>query len=110
MYRLDFAPRLLRLVGIDSTHGADLLTVFDRANTSVGKLTTLLGGREALASVSERMQDYWLRFAIDGSVDGAWPKHDESTRASVIFDNPDRVENDTRSDRRRAWDEFIHLH
>ena len=110
MYRLDFATPLLRLVGVDSTHGADLLTVFDRANTSVAKLTTLLGGRRALAALSERMQDYWLRFATDGTVDAAWPQHDASTRASLIFDNPDRVEHDTRADRRRAWDDFIHLH
>jgi para-nitrobenzyl esterase len=110
MYRLDYAPPLLHLVGIDSTHGADLLTVFDRANTPVAKLTTLLGGRAALAAVSERMQEYWLRYAIDGSVDVAWPQHDPERRASLIFDNPDRVENDTRADRRRAWDDFIHLH
>jgi para-nitrobenzyl esterase len=110
MYRLDYAPRLLRLLGIDSTHGADLLTVFDRSRTAVARLTTLLGGSRALTAVSQRMQDYWLRFAIDGSVDTAWPQHDASRRASLIFDNPDRVEDDSRSDRRRAWDEFIHLH
>jgi para-nitrobenzyl esterase len=110
MYRLDYAPPLLHLLGIDSTHGADLLTVFDRARTSVARLTTLLGGRKALAEVSERMQDYWLRFAIDGSVAESWPQHDATTRASLVFDNPDRVENDSRADRRRAWDEFIHLH
>jgi len=110
MYRLDYAPPLLKLVGIDATHGADLLTVFDRARTSVAKLTTLLGGRKALAGVSERMQDYWLRYAIDGSVAATWPQHDASTRATLVFDNPDRVENDSRQDRRLAWDDFIHLH
>jgi para-nitrobenzyl esterase len=110
MYRLDYAPPLLHLLGIDSTHGADLLTVFDRARTPVARLMTLLGGRRALAAVSDRMQDCWVRFATDGSVDPAWPQHDATTRASLIFDNPDRVENDGRADRRRAWDEFIHLH
>jgi para-nitrobenzyl esterase len=110
LYRLDYAPPLLRLLGIDATHGADLLTVFDRTRTSVGRLTTLLGGARAFAAVSARMQDYWLRFAIDGRVDASWPQHDAIGRASLIFDNPDRIENDSRSDRRRAWDQFIHLH
>jgi para-nitrobenzyl esterase len=110
MYRLDFAPPLLKVLGIDSTHGADLLTVFDRANTTVAKLTTILGGRKALAELSRRMQDYWLRYAIDGTVDATWPQHDASLRASLIFDSQDRVENDSRQDRRRAWDDFIHLH
>ena len=81
-----------------------------RARTRVAGLTTLLGGRPALAGVSERMQDYWLSFARHGTVDAAWPQHDPSTRATLIFDHPDRVENDSRSDRRRAWDDFIHLH
>jgi len=56
------------------------------------------------------MQDYWLSYAIDGTVDATWPRHDPLQRASLIFDNPDRVEYDTRSDRRVAWDNFIHLH
>jgi len=110
MYRLDYAPPLLRAVGIGSTHGADLLTVFDRTRAWVGRLVTLLGGRGALASVGRRMQDYWLTYATDGTVDATWPRHDPEQRASLIFDNPDRVEYDTRSDRRAAWDQFIHLH
>jgi para-nitrobenzyl esterase len=110
MYRLDYAPPLLRLLGIDSTHGADLLTVFDRTRTSVARLTTLLGGGRALTAVSERMQDYWASFAANGTVDATWPRHDAITRASIIFDNPDRVELDTRADRRAAWDQFSHLH
>ncbi len=73
LYRLDYAPPLLHLVGIDSTHGADLLTVFDRARTPVARLTTLLGGGNDLRAVSERMQNYWLGFATDGTVDAAWP-------------------------------------
>jgi para-nitrobenzyl esterase len=110
MYRLDYATPLLRLVGIDSTHGADLLTVFDRARTTVGKLTSLLGGLRGLVGVSKRMQDYWLRFAVEGTVPATWPQHDETTRATMVFDEPDRIENDSRRDRRLAWDDFIHLH
>jgi len=110
MYRLDYAPPLLKAVGIDSTHGADLLTVFGRTRSWVGRLTTLLGGGKALVALGNRMQDYWLNYATDGSVDDAWPRHDSTARASLIFDRPDRVEFDTRSDRRAAWDQFIHLH
>jgi para-nitrobenzyl esterase len=110
LYRLDYAPPLLRAVGIDSTHGADLLTVFDRTRSWVGRLVTLLGGRTAFAAVGRRMQDYWLTYATDGTVDAMWPRHDPQRRASLIFDNPDRVEYDSRSDRRAAWNQFIHLH
>jgi para-nitrobenzyl esterase len=110
MYRLDYAPPLLRLLGIDSTHGADLTTVFDRAGATVARLSTLLGGHKALHELSRRMQDYWLAYATDGTVDAAWPQHDESRRACMIFNNPDVVLNDSRRDRRLAWEKFIHLH
>ncbi|MCU1551021.1 MAG: carboxylesterase [Glaciihabitans sp.] len=110
VYRLDYAPPLLKAARIDATHGADLLTVFGRTTSTVGSLTTLFGGRGALAEVSRRMQDYWFQFAKDGSVDASWPQYDTVRRANLIFDARDRVEPDSRADRRRAWDAFSHLH
>jgi para-nitrobenzyl esterase len=110
LYRLEYAPPLLRALGIDATHGADLLTVFGRTRSAVGKLVTLGGGARALAAVSERMQDAWFRFAIDGTVDASWPKYDIASRANYVFDHPDRIEYDSRSDRRAAWDAFTHMH
>lgn len=110
VYRLDCAPPLLKALSIDATHGADLLTVFGRTRSWVGKLTTLLGGAKALAGVSARMQDAWFRFATDGTVDESWPKYDTATRANYVFDGEDRVEPDSRADRRRAWDAFTHVH
>ncbi|HEY4267420.1 MAG TPA: carboxylesterase/lipase family protein [Galbitalea sp.] len=110
VYRLDYAPPLLRAVSIDATHGADLLTVFGRTRSWVGRLATLLGGAKALAAVSDRMQDAWFQYATDGSVDASWPPYDTKTRANYIFDKTDRVELDSRADRRRAWDVFVHVH
>jgi para-nitrobenzyl esterase len=110
VYRLEYATPLLRALQIDATHGADLLTVFDRTRTAVGKLTTLFGGANTLAAISQRMQDFWFRFAVDGTVDASWPQYDKATRANYIFDDPDRVELDSRADRRAAWDAFTHMH
>jgi para-nitrobenzyl esterase len=110
LYRLDYAPPAMRLIGMDATHGLDLLTVFGRTRTWVGRATTILGGGRALNSVSSRMQDHWARFALSGSVDSGWPVYTPDTRSTMIFDNPDRVEPDSRADRRRAWDLFTHLH
>ncbi len=110
VYRLDYAPPLLRALSIDATHGADLLTVFGRTRSLVGRLVTLLGGARTLAAVSERMQDAWFRYAADGTVDAAWPSYDQETRANRIFDREDRIEHDSRADRRRAWDAFTHVH
>jgi para-nitrobenzyl esterase len=110
VYRLDYAPPLVKAVGIDATHGADLLTVFGRTRSLVGRLTTMFGGARALAAVSERMQDAWFRYATDGTLEPSWPSYDTTTRANYIFDREDRVENDSRADRRQAWDAFTHVH
>jgi para-nitrobenzyl esterase len=110
VYRLDYAPPLLKAVSIDATHGADLLTVFGRTRSWVGRLTTLFGGAKALAGVSDRMQDAWIRYATDGTVDATWPQYGAEARANYIFDTEDRVELDSRADRRRAWDVFTHVH
>jgi para-nitrobenzyl esterase len=110
LYRLDYAPPALRVAQIDATHGLDLLTVFGRTRTWVGRLATLLGGRRAFDAVSARMQEHWARFALTGTVDSAWPTYDARERRSLIFDHPDRVESDSLADRRRAWDLFNHVH
>jgi para-nitrobenzyl esterase len=110
VYRLDYAPPLLKALRIDATHGADLLTVFGRTRSAVGRLVTMLGGSRQLAAVSERMQDYWFSFAVDGTVHESWPQYNTATRANLIFDDPDRIEYDSLSDRREAWDAFTHMH
>jgi len=103
LYRLDYAPQLLRLLGIDATHGADLLTVFGRTRTPVGRVISVLGGGRALEEVSERMQRHWHRFAVDGSVDATWPAFDTQHRRALVFDEVDRIETDGRRSKRLAW-------
>jgi para-nitrobenzyl esterase len=110
LYRLDYAPRALRLLGFDATHGLDLLTVFGRTRTPLGRLMGALGGSRALHEVSERMQRHWARFATTGTPDPNWTPYDEETRGSMVFDDIDRIELDSRGDRRRAWDGFVHVH
>jgi para-nitrobenzyl esterase len=110
LYRLDYAPRAMRMLRFDATHGLDLLTVFGRTRTPVGRLMGALGGGRELHAVSERMQRHWARFATTGTVDETWTPYDETRRASIVFDRVDRVELDSRGDRRRAWDGFVHVH
>jgi para-nitrobenzyl esterase len=56
------------------------------------------------------MQRYWLQFVQTGEVDSSWPIYDDELRPSIVFDSQDRVEFDSRSDRRKAWDDFVHVH
>ncbi|HEY5320411.1 MAG TPA: carboxylesterase family protein, partial [Galbitalea sp.] len=110
LYRLDYAPRALRMLGFGATHGLDLLTVFGRTRTPLGRLMGTLGGGRALHEVSERMQRHWARFATTGTPQSNWTAYDEESRASMVFDDIDHIEFDSRGDRRRAWDGFVHVH
>ena len=105
-YRFDIAPRLVRQLGFDATHGLELFALFDRMNGWFGRAMGALGGRRAFMRTGERMRRYWLEFAHNGRVPG-WPAYNEDTRSTMIFDEVDRVEDDPRGARRVAWQAFV---
>ena len=106
VYRYDLAPRLLRLAGLDATHAAEIVPVFGELDTPLARLQTVRGGRAALRAVSARMQAHWVHFARHGGPEPGWPAYDADRRRTLIFDATDRVEDDPRADRRRAWTGF----
>jgi para-nitrobenzyl esterase len=105
-YRFDIAPRLVRQLGFDATHGLELFALFDRMNGWFGRAMGALGGRRAFKRTGDRMRRHWIEFARTGQVPG-WPAYDEETRSTMIFDEVDRVENDPRAARRVAWQAFV---
>ncbi len=107
MYRFDLAPRLLRWIGLDATHGIELFAVFDRASGLLGRGIGVFGGYRAFAKTGERMRANWLRFARTGTVDPAWPLYTARKRNTLIIDETDRVESDPRREKRLAWQEFV---
>lgn len=106
-YRFDFAPRLLRIVGLDATHGVEMFALFDRLDLPLVRAMTSLGGREAYKAAGERMRQAWLGFAEDGRMPESWPRYDEADRATLLIDVDDRVALDPRRERRLAWEAFL---
>lgn len=106
VYRYDLAPRLVRLVGLDATHAAEMIPVFGEVDSPLARLQTVAGGRSALRSVSARMQAHWVHFARHGVPGPDWPAYDTDHRRTLIIDETDRVEDDPRADRRAAWSGF----
>jgi para-nitrobenzyl esterase len=106
MYRFDLAPRLLRLLGVGATHTVELLPVFGEVDSTAARAVTALGGKAALRAVSARMQEHWTHFARHGAPAGGWPGYDAERRRTLIVDEADRVEDDPRGSRRRAWAGF----
>lgn len=128
-YRFDIAPRLIRMLGFDATHGLELFAVFDRMNSMFGRAMTVLGGRRAFVATGARMQRRWLAFAATGDPNGplpagatmkgqprdpVWPRYDadealssSDARKTLVIDRIDYIEADPRSARRLAWQAFV---
>ena len=106
-YRFDIAPRLLRLAGLDATHGLELFALFDRMDGVFGRGLGALGGRRPFKRAGERMRSDWLQFARTGSVSDRWPRYTVRKRRTLIIDRVDRIEFDPRGDRRVAWQDFV---
>ncbi|GAA1441392.1 carboxylesterase/lipase family protein [Leifsonia poae] len=106
-YRFDLAPRLLKVLGLDATHGVEMFALFDSLDLPLARAMTSLGGREPYAAAGERMRAYWLDFAEEGRVADTWPPYDVERRATLIIDQNDRIENDPHRARRRAWGLFL---
>jgi para-nitrobenzyl esterase len=106
-YRFDLAPTILRLVGLDATHGIEMYTLFDQLDAPIARAITSLGGRRAYAAAGARMRANWVRFAVRGTPADSWPRYTADERSTLIIDDVDRVENDPRSLHRLAWDGFL---
>ena len=106
-YRFDVAPRLLKGVGLDATHGVEMFALFDRTDLPLARVMTSFGGYEAYAAAGGRMRELWLRFAEGGVPAEAWPSYDERGRLTLVIDEDDRIESDPRRQRRRAWHRFL---
>ena len=105
-YRFDIAPRLLRVLGYDATHGLELFALFDRMDGWFGRGMGALGGRRAFKRAGRRMQRHWLAFAHGRELDD-WPAYTRRHRRTLVIDRKDRIEEDPRSERRRAWQDFV---
>lgn len=100
MYRYDYAPALLRRLGIGAMHSMELSALFGDADASKAKI--LLGQEQTV--VTEQMQQAWGQF-IWGE-DPGWEKYDSDSRATRIMERKSRTQFDPRSDIRKAWENF----
>lgn len=84
LYRLDYAPALLRLIGMGAIHATDVPMVFGCSMPAIQALTVI--GRSGYNAVSQRMQQSWVQFAREGTP--GWPAYGED-QSVFVFDHPD---------------------
>ena len=67
----------------------------------------ILGSDPARFAVSRQMSAAWAAFARCGhpghDLLPVWPAYDRAARATMVFDEPPRVEHDPRADERQIW-------
>ncbi len=85
-----------------AVHGIDVAASFHQVRD------TIVGvGSSAGKVMCDRLASVWAAFAKTGDPNNPgiprWPAYDAATRATMIFDNDTRVENDPRGEIRKYW-------
>ncbi|HHU67990.1 MAG TPA: carboxylesterase/lipase family protein [Corynebacterium sp.] len=111
MYRFDYAPAALRWLGLGAMHSLELSSIFGDPGASRTSGITRFGGMEGMAELTDRMQYHWGQFIHHGRPGVEWPAYgppSETTpaRATMVFDDPARVEYDPKAGQRRAWADY----
>ncbi|MHA7649983.1 carboxylesterase/lipase family protein [Mycobacterium sp. ML4] len=101
LYRLDYAPSVLRWIGMGAIHAMDVPLVFGREMPALQLLT--VGGHDQYRSVRDFVQQRWMRFVRTGAP--GWPDY-RADRAALVIDGPDpRL---VRSLHRSVWEAWRH--
>jgi para-nitrobenzyl esterase len=95
--------------GFDSkfgaVHGTDVSASFDNYRDGIGGT----GSRQERA-LWDRFASAWVSLAKTGNPNNPkvpiWPPYDAAVRATMVFDNEVRVENDARGEIRKFWNEM----
>ncbi|WP_246394714.1 carboxylesterase/lipase family protein [Corynebacterium anserum] len=100
MYRFDYAPAVLRRLGIGAMHSMELSALFGDAQASRARI--LLGSE--MDCVTEQMQEAWSQFVWGGSP--GWDRYCAPARTTKIFEIDSYTVDDPRRDFREVWENF----
>jgi para-nitrobenzyl esterase len=92
---------------LKACHALDLPFVFNNVEPTVG----VIGDHPGRFELANRMSVAWTAFARGGNPNHqgipSWPIYSTEKRATMIFDNDCRVENDPNREERKAWHGII---
>lgn len=100
MYRFDYAPALLRKLGVGAMHSMELSALFGDSQSSKARI--LLGKEQNI--VTTHMQSAWRDFVW--GQDPGWQHYHAPSRATRIFELEPHTVNDPRREFRLLWKDF----
>lgn len=110
-YRFDYAPQLLRWLGLGAMHSLELSVIFGDPGAHRAVNFAKYGGLGGLEEVMETMQYEWAHFFHTGGVAEDWPEYVTDSRlgekrATMIFNVESEVVYDPEPEKRVAWEGF----
>jgi len=96
MYQLNYAPRLLRWIGLDVTHGAEIALTNKNTDKDYSWFMTPSGPKNQL---TKEMFGSWVSFVKTGDPNGdhlslTWEKYDITHRKVLYFDETSHIVDD----------------
>jgi para-nitrobenzyl esterase len=91
---------------LKSCHTLEMPFVFNNVEPTIG----ILGNSPERIKLAANMSGAWIAFARTANPNHKglpqWPTFDKTKRATMIFNTECKVENDPRSEERKAWDDI----
>lgn len=106
MYRFDYAPQAMKVLGLGAMHTVELSAVFGEPHVSRAGSFSRLGGMNGFTEVSQAMQAHWKSFFHTGRPLDSWPTYRAPDRKTMVFDSETVLQEDPKADKRRAWEQF----
>ena len=106
MYRYDFVAPVMRLMGLQACHVAEMIPLFDLKEKPY--VTFGIGARGILKQIGTRMRRYWGAFARTGvpAVSGQveWKPYEKQHRYTLVIGKEDQLVSDADAAVRERYD------
>jgi len=108
MYQFNYAPRLLKMIGLNATHGIDVSIC--SKNTSKD-LLWYMSPSKIKEQLEKEMFGSWVNFAKTGDPNGEhlnvkWEKYDDENRKTLYFDEKTKIVENPAKERFELWKEI----
>lgn len=111
MYRFDYSPILLKLLGLNAMHGCEVPIALNTISAPgfLSKIWTF-SSRKVINKLINDMNSAWINFAKYGdpnvNSDITWPRYDMRKRKTLIFNKKNCIKNNPESENYQIWKEI----
>ncbi|KAG4098359.1 alpha/beta-hydrolase [Neocallimastix lanati (nom. inval.)] len=114
MYRYDFMPPLLKLMGMKAAHGLDIQGIINKRHI-LDELLWLFAKPSSKKMIYNYMHNSWINFVKTGNPNGEhlktnWEKYEIKKRKTLIFDRETSLKENLEKDSLDFWKGVMKTH